>query len=66
MSIGAKGIQHIGVSVPDLDKARAFYAGLVGALGGSELMRMEENGFTLFGIEFKPVFGLDLGKQRGV
>ena len=32
MSIGAKGIQHIGVSVPDLDKAREFYLGLLGAV----------------------------------
>lgn len=31
MSIGARGIQHIGVSVPDLDKAREFYLDLLGA-----------------------------------
>jgi len=31
MSIGARGIQHIGVSVPDLDKARSFYIDLLGA-----------------------------------
>ena len=42
-------IGYVTVGSNDLDKARAFYAGLVGALGGSELMRMEENGFTLFG-----------------
>ncbi|MAF61523.1 MULTISPECIES: VOC family protein [Pseudomonadota] len=42
-------IGYVTVGSNDLDKARGFYAGLVGALGGSELMRMEENGFTLFG-----------------
>ncbi|WP_225204646.1 VOC family protein [Novosphingobium huizhouense] len=31
MTIGARGIQHVGVSVPDLDKAREFYIDLLGA-----------------------------------
>lgn len=32
MSIGVRGVQHIGVSVPDLDKARSFYVDLLGAV----------------------------------
>lgn len=32
MGIGIQGIHHIGVSVPDLAKARAFYIDLLGAV----------------------------------
>lgn len=42
-------IGYVCVGTNDLEKARVFYAGLTAALGGSELMRMEENGFTLYG-----------------
>ena len=45
-------IGYVTVGTNDLEKARAFYTALVGALGGSELMRMEENGFTLFGMQW--------------
>ncbi|WP_373487248.1 VOC family protein [Blastomonas sp.] len=42
-------IGYVTVGSNDLDKARDFYAALVSTLGGSELMRLEENGFTLYG-----------------
>lgn len=32
MTLGNQGIHHIGVSVPDLEKAREFYIGLLGAV----------------------------------
>jgi catechol 2,3-dioxygenase-like lactoylglutathione lyase family enzyme len=32
MALGIQGIHHIGISVPDLDKAREFYVGLLGAV----------------------------------
>ena len=42
-------IGYVTVGTNDLDKAREFYAALIGALGGSELMRMEDSGFTMYG-----------------
>lgn len=42
-------IGYVTVGTNDIDKAREFYAALTGVLGGSEMMRMEDNGFTLFG-----------------
>jgi catechol 2,3-dioxygenase-like lactoylglutathione lyase family enzyme len=45
-------IGYVTMGTDDLDRARAFYAALVGTIGGSELMRMsdsEANGFTLYG-----------------
>jgi catechol 2,3-dioxygenase-like lactoylglutathione lyase family enzyme len=50
MSIGdgtirAVGIQHIGVSVPDLDKAREFYIGLLGAVEVGTPLEWEANPF---------------------
>ena len=45
MSIGAKGIQHIGVSVPDLDKARAFYLDLLGAVEVGPPLEWRDNPF---------------------
>jgi catechol 2,3-dioxygenase-like lactoylglutathione lyase family enzyme len=35
----------------DLDKARAYYDALLGELGAKRLMEMEENGFTLYGVD---------------
>ena len=35
----------------DLEKARAYYDGLLGELGAKRLMEMEENGFTLYGVD---------------
>lgn len=45
MSIGAKGIQHIGVSVPDLDKAREFYLDLLGAVEVGPPLEWRDNPF---------------------
>lgn len=44
---------YITMGTDDLDRARAFYAGLLGTIGATELMRMsdtEANGFTLYGV----------------
>lgn len=45
MSIGAKGIQHIGVSVPDLGKAREFYLDLLGAVEVGAPLEWRDNPF---------------------
>lgn len=45
MSIGARGIQHIGVSVPDLGKAREFYLGLLGATEVGKPLEWQDNPF---------------------
>lgn len=45
MSIGARGIQHIGVSVPDLDKARTFYLDLLGAVEVGPPLEWRDNPF---------------------
>lgn len=45
MSIGAKGIQHIGISVPDLDKAREFYLDLLGAVEVGPPLEWRDNPF---------------------
>lgn len=45
MSIGAKGIQHIGVSVPDLDRAREFYLDLLGAVEVGPPLEWRDNPF---------------------
>lgn len=45
MSIGARAIQHIGVSVPDLDKAREFYLGLLGAVEVGPPLEWRDNPF---------------------
>lgn len=45
MSIGAKGIQHIGVSVPDLDRARTFYLDLLGAVEVGPPLEWRGNAF---------------------
>ena len=43
---------YVTMGTDDLERARAFYAGLLETIGASELMRMsdtEANGFTLYG-----------------
>lgn len=43
---------YVTMGTNDLERARAFYSGLLGTIGASELMRMsdtEANGFTLYG-----------------
>ena len=45
-------IGYVTMGTDDLDRARGFYAALLGTIGASELMRMsdeEANGFTLYG-----------------
>lgn len=45
MGIGARAIQHIGVSVPDLDKAREFYIDLLGAVEVGKPLEWQDNPF---------------------
>jgi catechol 2,3-dioxygenase-like lactoylglutathione lyase family enzyme len=45
-------IGYATVGTNDLDRARAFYSALLGTIGAKELMRMEENGFTMYGTEW--------------
>jgi catechol 2,3-dioxygenase-like lactoylglutathione lyase family enzyme len=41
---------YVTMGTDDIDRAREFYAALLGTIGASELMRMsdEDNGFTLY------------------
>lgn len=43
--VGAVAIQHIGVSVPDLDKAREFYVDLLGAVEVGTPLQWRANPF---------------------
>ncbi len=45
-------IGYVTIGTNDLEKARAFYSTLLGSVGGSELMRFEESGFTMYGTSF--------------
>jgi catechol 2,3-dioxygenase-like lactoylglutathione lyase family enzyme len=42
---GVIGVHHIGVSVPDLEKARAFYLGILGAVEEVEPLTWNDNPF---------------------
>ncbi|MBL8652262.1 MAG: VOC family protein [Sphingopyxis sp.] len=44
-------IGYVTMGADDLDRARGFYAALLGTIGASELMRLpdSDNGFTLYG-----------------
>lgn len=42
-------IGYVTFGTNDLDRARAFYDGLLGTLGASRMMEFPENGFTLYG-----------------
>jgi catechol 2,3-dioxygenase-like lactoylglutathione lyase family enzyme len=44
-------IGYVTLGTNDLDKARAYYDALLGELGAKRLMQMEENGFTLYGVD---------------
>lgn len=44
-------IGYVTLGTNDLDKARAYYDALLGELGAKRLMELEENGFTLYGID---------------
>jgi len=45
MGIGVQGVHHIGVSVPDLAKAREFYIDLLGAVEEVEPLSWNDNPF---------------------
>ena len=52
-------IGYVTLGTNDLDKARAYYDALLGELGAKRLMELEENGFTLYGIDMtKPSIAL--------
>jgi len=42
---GVIGVHHIGVSVPDLDKAHEFYVGILGAVEDVERLQWADNPF---------------------
>ncbi len=45
MTLGVQGVHHIGISVPDIAKARDFYIGLLGAVEEVAPMEWEKNPF---------------------
>ena len=45
MALGIQGVHHIGISVPDIAKAREFYVGLLGAVEEVAPMAWEKNPF---------------------
>lgn len=51
-------IGYVTLGTNDLEKARAFYDGLLGSIGASRLMEME-SGFTLYGTDWgKPAIAV--------
>lgn len=44
-------IGYVTLGTNDLDKARSYYDSLLGILGAKRLMELDENGFTLYGID---------------
>ncbi|MEH6702507.1 VOC family protein [Parasphingorhabdus sp.] len=44
-------IGYVTLGTNDIDKARAYYDALLGELGAKRLMELEENGFTLYGVD---------------
>ncbi len=45
MNLGIQGVHHIGISVPDLEKAREFYIDLLGGVEEVEPLQWEKNPF---------------------
>ena len=45
-------IGYVTLGVAELDRSRAFYADLLSLIGARELMRMEQQGFTLYGVDW--------------
>ena len=43
-------IGYVTLGSNDLERARAFYAALLAEIGGREVKRFEENGFTMYGV----------------
>jgi catechol 2,3-dioxygenase-like lactoylglutathione lyase family enzyme len=50
---GIRGVHHIGISVPDLDRAHAFYVGLLGAVEEVPRLSWRDNPFidSVIGLE---------------
>ena len=44
-------IGYITLGINDIEKARAYYDDLLGTLGAKRLMQLEENDFTLYGVD---------------
>ena len=44
-------IGYVTLGINDLEKARTYYDELLGTLGAKRLMQLEENGFTLYGVD---------------
>ncbi|MFK7841024.1 MAG: VOC family protein [Sphingorhabdus sp.] len=44
-------IGYVTLGTNDIDKARVYYDALLGELGAKRLMEMDENGFTLYGVD---------------
>jgi catechol 2,3-dioxygenase-like lactoylglutathione lyase family enzyme len=44
-TLGVQGVHHIGISVPDIEKAREFYVGLLGAVEEVAPMEWRDNPF---------------------
>ena len=44
-------IGYVTLGTNDLEKARSYYDALLGTLGAKRLMELEENGFTLYGVD---------------
>ncbi|WP_373491386.1 VOC family protein [Parasphingorhabdus sp.] len=44
-------IGYVTLGTNDLDQARTYYDALLGELGAKRLIEMEENGFTLYGVD---------------
>ena len=45
-------IGYVTLGANDLDRQRSFYADLLATIGAKQLMREEESGFTVFGVDF--------------
>lgn len=43
-------IGYVTLGVRDIDRALEFYSALLGTIGATQLMAMEENGFTMYGV----------------
>ena len=42
-------IGYVTLGVKDIERGRAFYGALLAEVGATQLMAMEENGFTMYG-----------------
>jgi catechol 2,3-dioxygenase-like lactoylglutathione lyase family enzyme len=43
-------IGYVTLGVSDIERARGFYNALLGTIGAKQLMALEENGFTMYGV----------------